>query len=351
MKNILLLICLMASPLMAQNIEVLLIGTSHDYSKNPPQDFSNIHQTIRAFKPDAFFGEFRSVEDEKQLMDYWCKSFNNERIARLRQLRNTPEAALPKIISDLKIKLERDPNDWKSRVDIVHAYYLNQDVANAYCQNWLIFHNKNKPIDSTAFDYLKLILEPKVTSVKQAIKQYSQSEYHYIAFPMMQEMGFKEIYPMDCQVYDLNYQVSDSLLFTKYDALKKDSINCFTTAFKKLEAEMEAGYAKDKEMDKSNTHLTEWINTDEANKLAASFDYFLPEMYDLPCFPREELRSKLHWWNMRNEGMCENTVVRARKLGVKRIVVLAGGSHRKPMQEIFQKMPNVKVWNINEFGK
>jgi hypothetical protein len=31
--------------------------------------------------------------------------------------------------------------------------------------------------------------------------------------------------------------------------------------------------------------------------------------------------------------------------------VLAGANHRMFMQAIFQKMPNVKVWNINEFGK
>ncbi len=33
---------------------------------------------------------------------------------------------------------------------------------------------------------------------------------------------------------------------------------------------------------------------------------------------------------MRNEGMCHNVVNRAKMVGAKRVVVLAGANHRKP---------------------
>ncbi|KFC19606.1 hypothetical protein IO90_10010 [Chryseobacterium sp. FH1] len=63
----------------AQKLDILLIGVSHNYGKYPQQDVSDIHNKIRKFNPNAFFGEFLSKEDEKNLMDYWykqeCRSF------------------------------------------------------------------------------------------------------------------------------------------------------------------------------------------------------------------------------------------------------------------------------------
>lgn len=74
-------------------------------------------------------------------------------------------------------------------------------------------------------------------------------------------------------------------------------------------------------------------------------------MYDFKGFPKTEVLSAIHWWNMRNAGMCENTIQRAKKLGVKKIVIIVGANHRMGMQAIFEKMLKVKVWNINAFGK
>jgi Family of unknown function (DUF5694) len=351
MKNILFAFLFFSSSLAAQNIEVLLIGTSHNYSKNPPQDFSKIHQTIRAFKPDAFFGEYRSKEDERLLMAYWCKTYNNERIERLQKKRPIAEKDLSKVIADFTAKTAQNPNDWQSRIDLAHAYFLDQDVSNGRFQMWQAYHNKQTPVNQEIFEYSKLVLSPDMDSLHKAIKNYGSSEYDYIAYPMVMEMGFKEIYPMDCQVYDLNYSAAVDSLWTKYNLFQKDTVNKYTADFKKWEKKMYDGQRKEREIEKTDKYFTEFINTDEAGKIAASFDYFLPEMYDFNGFPKEEVLAALHWWEMRNVGMCENTVTRARKFGVKRVVVLAGASHRQYMQAIFQKMPNVKVWNINEFGK
>ena len=103
MKKLALFFILIANISYAQNLEILLIGALHDYSKAAPQDFSKIHQKIRQFKPDAFFGEYRSKEDERLLMNYWCKSFNNERIERLKAKRPIAEKDLPKVIADLNV--------------------------------------------------------------------------------------------------------------------------------------------------------------------------------------------------------------------------------------------------------
>ena len=72
MKKLIFILLLLTNTLSGQKLEILLIGSSHDYSVCPPQDFASVHQKIKQFKPDAFFGEYRLPEEEKVLMDYWA---------------------------------------------------------------------------------------------------------------------------------------------------------------------------------------------------------------------------------------------------------------------------------------
>ena len=351
MKKLFFILMLFANGLFGQNVEILLIGAMHDYSKAIPQDFSQIHAKIRQFKPDAFFGEYRSKEDERLLMNYWCKSFNNERIERLKSKRMIAEKDLPKAIAALKETIAKNPNDWKARVDIAHAYFLDQDVANAYFQMWQVYNNKNLPPNQAIFEYSRLVMAPTMDSLPKAIKNYGSSEYHFIAFPMMLELGFKEIYPMDCQIYDLNYATAVDTFWTKYDVFQKDTINGYTPEFKKIEKAMYAEQSKRNKLEKTDNHITEYVNTDEAGIINLTYDYMSPSMYDAPGFPKEAVLAAKHWWDMRNQGMCENTINRAKALSKKRVVIVVGANHRLGMQAIFEKMPNVKVLNINQFGK
>ncbi|MCH5717113.1 DUF5694 domain-containing protein [Niabella hibiscisoli] len=94
---------------------------------------------------------------------------------------------------------------------------------------------------------------------------------------------------------------------------------------------------------KKSTRFTEWLNTNEASAILASGDFYFADMYNIPGFPKEEMLSQIHWWLMRNKGMCDNVVKKARTLNLKKVVVIAGANHRKYMQDIFEKMPNVSV--------
>ena len=351
MKKLALLFMFIANLSLAQNVEILLIGASHNYGENSTNDFSKIRDKIRQFKPDAFFGEYRSKEDERLLMDYWAKSGNIERLKILKAKRPIAEKDLPKVIGDLRAKIAKNPDDWKARIDIAHAYFLDQDVANAYFQLWQVYNRKSTSPKDDIIKYSEMIVPTEVDSLHNPLKRYFSSEYHYIAFPMMLGMGFKEIFPMDCQVYDLNYQSSVNTFWTQYEEFQKDTIQGYNADFKKLEKEMYAAQNKKNKMEKTDKYFTEYANTDEAGKIGLTFDYLVPEMYDFKGFPKEAILSATHWWNMRNRGMCENTINRAQALGVKRMVVLVGYNHRMEMQAIFEKMPNVKVWNINAFGK
>jgi hypothetical protein len=342
---ILLLLSLNAS---AQKVDVLLIGTSHNYGNSPQQDISKIYQKIIDFKPSAFFGEFLSKEDEQNNMDYWCKEDNLKRLRILRKNRNIEEENLPTIIDSLKKRILIKPDDYRLKADLAHAYYLNQDVSNAHYQYWQVYTHLQKTSDQKLENYVNELLSPEMDNTGRSMKRLKTSEYALIAFPLMQQMNIKELIPMDCQDYDLNWSAAALAFYNKFESYKKDTLAIYAKELKEILNRREASFGKYFENDKNAKNLTEWLNTDEASVILASGDFYVPEIYQLKGFPKEEMYAKMHWWYMRNKGMCENIVKRSRISDNKKVVVIVGASHRKLMQDLLAEMPDVTVKNINE---
>lgn len=332
----------------AQKLEVLLVGASHNYGKSPNQEISNIYKKIRNFKPTAFFGEFLSKDDEQHLMDYWCKQDNLKRLEVLRKNRNINEKSLPKTIDSLKQLIDSNQENYKLKVDLAHAYYLNQDVSNAHYQYWQVWSKLQKAPDAALQKHVDELLSPNLDVSGRSMKRLKTSEYALIAFPLMQEMKIRELLPMDSQDYDLNWSASALAFHTKFELYKKDSTASHTNALRDVLKKREIGFKKYADADKNSKNLTEWLNTDGASVILSSGDFYFPELYELNNFPKEEMLSQLHWWQLRNQEMCKNVVNRARASKNKKIVVIVGANHRKIMQDIFSQMKDVTVKNINE---
>ncbi len=77
--------------------------------------------------------------------------------------------------------------------------------------------------------------------------------------------------------------------------------------------------------------------------------YGATRMFGATNFPENALTDMLHFWQLRNEGMCQNVVNRARALGVNRVVVGVGANHRKIMLDLLRAMPGVTVYTLNEY--
>jgi len=348
MKYLFFLIFFISINVYAQQVDIIVIGVSHNYSKYPKQDFSGIYNKIRKFAPDAFFGEFLSKEDERLVMDYWCKKDNVKRLKMLMNNRSIAVELLPKIIDSLKKLSLSTPKDYSIKTDLAHAYYLNQDVANGHYQFWQVFNSLQQAPNAELENYVNKLLSPQLDTTGRSMKRLKTSEYALIAFPLMQELGIEELLPMDCQEYDLNWGASWVAFDAKFNSFLKDTTASSRKELNSSLNNIKNGFEKYESVEKSSKSVTEWLNTDEASGISASGDFYLPEMYDMNNFPKEEMLSKIHWWIMRNRGMCDNVVNRARKAGAKKVVVIAGANHKKYMQDIFKTMPNVRVRNINE---
>ncbi|MFC4209783.1 DUF5694 domain-containing protein [Pedobacter lithocola] len=274
---------------------------------------------------------------------------NLNRLKILRINRDIDTKELPKKIEILKKLCLQHPEDYKLKTDLAHAYYLNQDVSNGHYQYWQVFDRLKQFPDTSLQRYVDQLLSPDLDTTGRSMKRLRTSEYAVIAFPMMRKMGIRELLPMDCQDYDLNWNASWAASDAKFNIFKKDSSTAIQRQLKEKLAEINKGFQKYDKVERSSSKVTEWLNTAEASVISASGDFYLPELYDLKNFPKEEMLSKIHWWLMRNEGMCNNVVNRSKASGVKKVVVIAGANHRKYMQDIFEKMPGVSVRNINEF--
>lgn len=295
-----------------------------------------------------FFGEFLSKEDEQNLMDYWCKTENIQRLETLRKNRNITQENLPKVIDSLQKLSLKNPNNYYLKTDLAHAYYLDQDVSNGHFQFWQVFKHLQKTPDIELENYVNKVLSPQLDIKGRSMNRLKTSEYDLIAFPLMQEMKIQELQPMDCQDYDLNWSASALAFYNKFENFRKDSTASYAGRLKEILATRDKGIEKYLGMDKNSKNLTEWLNTDEASVVLASGDFYSTDLYKLENFPKEEMLSKIHWWMMRNKGMCENVVNRAKNLKAEKVVVIVGASHRKYMQDIFKTMSNVRVRNINE---
>ena len=349
MKYTFLLLLFLSLNAHAQEIDILIIGASHDYSHAPIQDFSNIHAKIKKFSPDAFFGEFLSKEDERLIMDYWCKAPNLKRLETLNANRSISTAVLPKTIDSLKHLILLNEKDYKLKTDLAHAYYLNQDVANGHYQYWQVFNHLKQTPDAAIEKYVNEILSPQSDTTGRSMKRLKTSEYANIAFPMMLDLKLRELLPMDCQVYDLNWSAASMAFYTKFERVTQDTLLAGKNGLSAKLSKRNQGFQKYASIEKNSKKFTEWLNTDEASAILASGDFYFPELYERKDFPKEEMLSQIHWWMMRNQGMCDNVVKQAGALGLKKVVVIVGANHRKFMQDIFERMPNVTVKNINEF--
>lgn len=342
------LILFLTTNVWGQHVDILLIGVSHNYSSYPQQNLSGIYSKIKSFAPNAFFGEFLSKEDERLVMDYWCKQDNKKRLEILRSNRNIAMNLLPGTIDSL-IKLSvQKPKDFQIKADLAHAYYLNQDVANGHYQFWQVFNHVQKTPNTVLENYVDKLLSPKLDTTGRSMKRLKTSEYALIAFPVMQEMKIQELLPMDCQDYDLNWTASSAAFHQKFKTFREDTNASYTNNLNILLTKRDAGFKKNAGIEKNSKNITEWHNSDEGSAIFATGDFYFPEMYDVKTFPKEEMLSQIHWWLMRNKAMCDNVVYRARARGLNKVVVLAGANHRKYMQDIFKKIPNVTVRNINE---
>jgi hypothetical protein len=339
-----------------QNLEVLMIGASHSYDPKIPQDLTAIHAKIRAFKPDAIFGEWLSPEDEKAIKNYWNKEGVMKRYERLKSRKTIPESELSSEIARYEAIIDKNPKDMKARVDLAVAHYLSFDAGNGYFQMWHVAkHLQKNPKDTAVFKYAqKMFFTSAIDSVHKAILPYIDDEYDYIAHPMMVELGIKKMYAMDSQRWDDQWSTAwgnaDSVFYAQRDKYLADSLSEKGKKVKELKAIVKNRMAfleADAAKVYGENHATEALNGPQMAEWLFKINFFAEEYRELDFFPADLYGWMTHYWWHRNNDMCNNTISRSKANGFNKVVIVVGANHAAAMTKNF-KEKGIKVININD---
>lgn len=346
MKTLLTIALLLVSLFaIAQNrpLDILIVGTSHNYGKNPTEDFTALIDRIARFQPDAVYGEFLSGPDYDALADYWNKATTEKRLAYMKAI-NYPAPANPAtFIRKMTALLNDHPNYHQDRMKLARALYLNRDFANARYQLYRL--DKARP----NFGAEEIAAYKAILGEPDSVYTSRSSEYHNLAFPLMDKLRIDRMGAMDSQRHDLAWSAAwgaaDSL-FRIWDA-GLDSTSAAGLRYKAL-IDRQNALQKASRLAEKAGHATDYYNSPDGDEYLNIVNFYgAHRLFGVAGFPENEVKAMLAQWQNRNTDMVRNVVERARKAGTSRVVVFVGANHRKIMYDGLLSIPNVTVHQLS----
>lgn len=337
--------CLPASN--AQNkVQIMIVGSSH-YNSDSIGYYREIIDKLKRFQPDMVFGEDLAPADLRSLEEnnYGKRTFEkrHDYIQRLNPS-NTNNRAIAKGYR----ALANFQYLHRARMDLAIKLIKNSDPGNGNYQVFILEEYMKPHFSNEELAYYDQSFGP-LDSLKKVGLYRPNSEYHQIFFPLLYELGHQKIYPMDCQKYDIAWTrawaKTDSLIKIMERTAKEDSTSPEARTLQLIET-----YASYTEEEKKlfDGKPYEGMNTDRYKTLDAAWNFYGGEaFYGFPGFPTEAVKEMMHYWQLRNEGMCQNILQQARAHKAERVIVAVGASHLKAMEEILEKQDDVELINFN----
>jgi hypothetical protein len=337
-----------SNTLVAQDqIEILIVASSHS-NPGAQEKYRHVVDKLKKFNPDMVFGENLSPEDEleAQKLGYWGTERSLKRHAYVQSLNGPATKKTTKNIKNGYKALQQSENLHQTRMNLAKDLALTYDRGNAEYQMYVLMQYMQPRFGKEEQAAFTKMFGP-VDSLKKIGLYRPTSEYHQVFFPLVYELKHDRIYPMDCQKYDAPWNEAwgtvMGLMKTIEEKAKADSTSQEGQLLKSIEKFSKDGVA---ELDAKKYKSYEYMNNPLYARLNEVWNFYGgPQFYGAPGFPTEEVKQMVYWFGMRNQGICDNIVKLATAHKAKRVVVGVGAGHRKGMEEILSKVPNVKVVN------
>ncbi|WP_192821311.1 DUF5694 domain-containing protein [Rufibacter sp. LB8] len=331
-------------------LEILIVASAHQNTL-AAEKYRPVIEKLKKYNPDMVFGEYMSSPDHKAALEagYWNKANDEKRLAYLRSLSPKQTKTSPKHITKAYAALAKNPNNHQARMQLARDLYFTHDRGNAEYQ-FFVLETQLLP----QFNQQQQASYRQQFGLSDSLKSRSivrvNSEYHKIFFPLVYELKHPQIYPMDCQKYDNDWNQawgSAAVLMKEMEQkAAADSTSAASQTQKRINQFMEAGW-KDAYANKLSGYA--FMNSAGYAKIDAAQNFYGgPTFYGAPGFPTQEVQQMIHFWTLRNQAMCENIIRQAKEKGAKKVVVAVGSSHRSWMEDILKTMPGVKLVNYNE---
>ncbi|WP_316808549.1 DUF5694 domain-containing protein [Pedobacter agri] len=330
-------------------IEIVIVGSSHNNLQST-QNFQAVIDKLKNFKPDMVFGEYIPAEDYAKLDDNnWAKKGFRTKVNYIQEL--NPESAknASTLIRKNQKALLSSPNYHQTRMHLAVEYAKTWDRGNFDYQVYVLdnymkphFGNEEKAAYNKMFG--------GTDSLKKLNVLRPGSEYNKIFFPLIYQLGQNQIYNMDCQTFDEPWSVAwgktDSLFKILSAKAKADTLSAEAKTLKAIE--QYSSYA-DEEEKKFKDDEYAGMNTDKYAELNDAWNFYGgKKFFGYAGFPTETVKEMIAQWTLRNEGMCKNVIEQAKAKKATRVVVGVGAAHRKIMEEILSKNPDIKIVSYND---
>lgn len=341
---LMLLTLLFGEGVFAQTMEIVVVGSDHE-NKPGAEDYAMVTGKLVKFKPDMVFGEYLSPADYEAL-EPGTWAYEGMKKAKDYVARTYTKAPknLGKKIKEAQRALSRFPYYHKVRIDLAAWYIMQSDRANADYQIYLIEHQMKKRFGKEEMAYYTERFG-NLDSLKKVRLYRPLSEYTNIYFPLLASLKQNNIYPMDCQKYDRPWSEAwakaDSAMKALRQKAKADTGSAEAKTFAAI-----VKYSELTEEDKKNMTKSPYYNMAHP-RYAVLNDawnfYGGTSFYGWAGFPDQHVKDMLTQWTLRNEGMCANVLRQAKAEGAKRVVIGVGAGHRRIMEDILSRDPNVKI--------
>ncbi|RPD44898.1 hypothetical protein DNI29_19550 [Hymenobacter sediminis] len=345
--------CAAATLAVAQKpLEILLVGTSH-YNGETDASYRPIIDKLKAYQPDLVIGEYLAPTDARQLPVTQGEARPYQRCLRYLQRRELQTPPLStKAAAAVRRRLRKNPQLHQQRIDLARYYAYNYDRANAEYQLYLLEETYKGRLSAADQTYYRQAFGP-ADSLRKVLKMVRPlTEYHRIFFPLLQELGQDQLASMDCQRYGEAFSRASSQTYGQFltlqAAFKADSTTEQAATFRRINAAKTAYFAY---LDAANTSEQAYriMNAPAFGKLNDDLNFYGDEaLFGAPGFPTAAVQAMKTQWQLRNQGMCDNIVRRAREQKAHRVVVAVGSAHTMIMHRMLAAMPHVRVSTYND---
>ncbi|MEM1218675.1 MAG: hypothetical protein AAGH79_07175 [Bacteroidota bacterium] len=296
------------SPLWAQQTEILIVGTLHDVEPEQADNYHQLLEQIRPWKPTVICTEYRKPTDTVSLKAV----FGDDIFDFQDSLAKTWKVNLKTLLSEIraaKAKVQTMDN-LENRIQLAKLYHVHQDRGNAFFQYYHICHQFQQLTKDQQEQWM--LKEPYLERILNFEKRNSYDEYWLLAYPLAIEQNIDYLYPTDDQtdrdVYHqawgkANEELADHPLTVEFQSLYDSLI---TISFGSLN------------QGTAGIRLNQLDVQEMLYRLEADF-------YPPGLSSSSDLRN--YYWIKRNERMAKHVLQVAEQHPNQRIVVFYGGSH------------------------
>lgn len=299
---------------------ILLVATAHDLRETAPKVIEEVKEEIIQFQPEVFFVELPPADDKYANEVVFKYSQNFDLFHHLLNKKNIHIRMADSVIAEYQQQLKDDPDNPEYLGNLLHAYLLKFDIANALYQSYLLFSQYQSNDSAMAILDSTLFSTDTLDQYQLIITGNEKDEFSQIVFPTAQALGLDLMYGFDNR--DDEYAYNHALRNNDQELKKYVMDSLGIQEDEAIKNKLEELLGTNKRRLKDHSQLFTFLNSE-------TYDQYREIEYTqrLALTPSESSENYLKYWKLRNQKMSNNVIQVMQKTKANKAVILVGAGH------------------------